>query len=56
MRAPQIANVARILHEELPVIPIVWYQHTVAIASELEGAVVDPLQRNYGLSKLSWSR
>jgi len=55
-RAPYIANVARILHEELPVIPIVWYQHTVAIASGLQGVIVDPLQRSYGLSKVSWSK
>jgi len=55
-RAPHIASVARILHEELPVIPVVWYQHTVAIASGLEGVIVDPLQRSYGLSKLSWSK
>lgn len=55
-RAPHIAKVAQILHDELPVIPIVWYQHTVAIASKLQGVVVDPLQRSYGLSKVHWSK
>ena len=55
LRSKDIAKVARILHDELPVIPIVWYQHTVAVASGLQGVVIDPLQRSYGLSKLSWS-
>ena len=39
---------------ELPVIPVVWYQHTVAIAADLDGVVVDPLERSYGLSRVSW--
>ncbi len=55
-RRLNIAKVASIIHEELPVIPIVWYQHTVSIASGLEGVVIDPLQRSYGLSKVSWTK
>jgi peptide/nickel transport system substrate-binding protein len=54
-RKAKIAKVAGTLQAELPVIPIVWYQHTVAIASGLHGVVIDPLQRSYGLSKVSWS-
>ena len=55
LRSENISKVTRGLHDELPVIPIVWYQHTVAIASGLQGVVIDPLQRSYGLSKISWS-
>ena len=54
-RAADIAKVVRVLHKELPLIPIVWYQHTVAIASGLKGVIIDPLQRSYNLSKLSWA-
>lgn len=54
-RAAHIAKVAHILHDELPVIPIVWYQHTVALAAGLDGVVIDPLQRSYGLSKVTWA-
>ncbi|MEL6478312.1 MAG: ABC transporter substrate-binding protein [Pseudomonadota bacterium] len=54
-RAAKIARVTRILHDELPLIPIVWYQHTVSIAKGLENVVIDPLQRSYGLSAVSWS-
>ncbi|MEM7189178.1 MAG: ABC transporter substrate-binding protein [Pseudomonadota bacterium] len=54
-RVANIAKVAGIIHDELPLIPIVWYQHTVSIASGLKGVIIDPLQRSYGLSKVSWS-
>ena len=53
-RARDISAVVEALQRELPVVPIVWYQHTVAIASGLEGVVVDPLERSYGLSRASW--
>ncbi|MEO1471994.1 MAG: ABC transporter substrate-binding protein, partial [Pseudomonadota bacterium] len=54
-RAPQIAAAVKGIHEGLPMIPIVWYQHTVAVAAGLEGVVVDPLERTYGLSQVRWA-
>ena len=53
--APEIAKVAAILQQELPVIPVVWYQHTVSVDKKLTGVVIDPLQRSYGLNTMSWS-
>lgn len=55
-RAADIARVAQVLHDELPLIPIVWYQHTVSISSGLKGVVIDPLQRSYNLNKVSWTK
>lgn len=55
-RAPLIAEVSKTLHDELPLIPIIWYQHTVAVANGLEGVIVDPLERSYGLSHLKWAQ
>ncbi len=54
-RRPKIAEVREALQSDLPVIPIVWYQHTVAIAKGLRGVVVDPLERSYGLSGMTWA-
>ena len=54
-RAEAITVVASTLQSELPVIPIVWYEHTVAIADGLQGVIIDPLQRSYGLSEITWS-
>ena len=45
-RAQAIPAVVEVLQRELPVIPIVCYQHTVAIAADLEGVEVDPLERS----------
>jgi peptide/nickel transport system substrate-binding protein len=53
-RSENIAIVSKALHEQLPMIPIVWYQHTVSVANGLKGYVVDPLERSYGLSNISW--
>jgi peptide/nickel transport system substrate-binding protein len=55
LRAENIAKVAGILHQELPVIPVVWYQHTVSVAKGLQDVVIDPLQRSYGLSSMYWA-
>lgn len=56
VRETNIATVVNALHTELPMIPIVWYQHTVAISAGLEGVVVDPLERSYGLSSVKWAK
>jgi len=53
-RAEGISAVVEALQRELPVIPVVWYQHTVAIAAGLDGVVVDPLEGGYGRSRASW--
>ncbi|MGQ7843786.1 ABC transporter substrate-binding protein [Granulosicoccus sp. 3-233] len=55
-RTEAISTVVSSLHAELPVIPVTWYQHTVAIADGLQGVVIDPLQRSYGLSEISWAK
>jgi peptide/nickel transport system substrate-binding protein len=54
-RDEAIGTVVEALQEELPVLPIAWYQHTVAYPTALEGVRVDPLERTYGLSALRWS-
>lgn len=55
VRAPLIREVSAALVEDLPMIPIVWYQHTVAVADGLEGVVIDPLERDYGLDRVRWA-
>lgn len=55
LRQSAIAKVAATLHQELPVIPVVWYQHTVSVDKSLGGVVIDPLQRSYGISDMFWT-
>lgn len=46
------ARIAGILQTELPIIPIAWYRQTLAVADGIEGAVIDPWERSFGLQKL----
>ena len=45
-------RIAEILQTELPIIPIAWYRQTLAVAKGVEGAVIDPWERTFGLSDL----
>jgi peptide/nickel transport system substrate-binding protein len=54
-RAPHVRAVVVALQEDLPVIPIAWYRQSVAIDRRLQGVVVDPLERSYGLGAIRWA-
>jgi peptide/nickel transport system substrate-binding protein len=43
------AALATILHAELPVLPIAWYQQTAAVSKTVKGIVIDPYERTLGL-------
>lgn len=43
------------LHAELPVLPIAWYQLTMAVSDGISGVVVDPFERSLGLSGVRWA-
>lgn len=46
------ARIAKILQTELPIIPIAWYRQTLAVAKGVEGTVIDPWERTFGLQDL----
>ncbi|MDW8445637.1 MAG: ABC transporter substrate-binding protein [Acetobacteraceae bacterium] len=48
-------DVARILHAELPVVPIGWYDHSLAASRRVDGVVLDPLELSYHLPALRWT-
>lgn len=48
-------EVATIVHEELPVIPVAWYRMNAAVSDRLDGFVIDPLERSWHLSDTSWT-
>ena len=56
VRAPLIAQVAKTLHDELPLIPVLWYQHTVAHTKKVGNVQIDPLERSYRLNYMSWEK
>ncbi len=44
------------IQADLPVIPIAWYQQTVAFSPKLEGATIDPFERSFGLETMRWAK
>ncbi|NDY92532.1 ABC transporter substrate-binding protein [Ideonella sp. TBM-1] len=44
------------LHEGLPVIPLAWYRHSVAVPPALAGLSLDPLERSWRLTEMAWPR
>lgn len=54
-RAALRARVSTILQAELPVIPVVWYDHRVAISRRLAQASVDPLELSYRIAAMRWA-
>ena len=49
------AAAAAILHDDLPVIPIAWYQQTLAVSDNVTGATIDPFERSFGLQDIRWA-
>ncbi|WMC10419.1 ABC transporter substrate-binding protein [Oceanimonas pelagia] len=47
---------ATILHEQLPVIPVAWYQQTAAVSRQVEGFSMDPFERSYRVSDMRWAQ
>jgi len=48
-------EVARVLQDELPVVPVAWYRQSAVVSDRVEGTELDPLERSYGLSGVRWS-
>ncbi|MDN3558080.1 ABC transporter substrate-binding protein [Halomonas maura] len=54
-RREQAGAAADLLNAALPVIPVAWYQQSAAVNARLDGFSLDPLERSYRLTDLSWS-
>lgn len=51
----QRAAATAILQAELPIIPIAWYQQTLAVSDKVEGTAIDPFERSFGLQDIRWA-
>lgn len=49
-------SLATVLHAELPVIPVAWYQHTATSSKRLGNVRIDPLERSYRISQMQWAQ
>jgi peptide/nickel transport system substrate-binding protein len=49
-------KVTEILQTQLPVIPVAWYRQSAVVSPRVEGLVLDPLERSWRLSDLTWKK
>ncbi len=49
-------QVADILQSELPVIPVAWYRQSAVVGQRVDGLVLDPLERSWRLTDLTWAK
>ncbi|MGP9767629.1 ABC transporter substrate-binding protein [Halomonas sp. AOP13-D3-9] len=47
--------VAERLHQQMPLIPVAWYQQTAAVSDKVEGFSIDPLERSYRIDQMEWA-
>ena len=48
-------QVAGILQEQLPMIPVAWYRQSAVVGPRVDGLELDPLERSFRLSEATWS-
>jgi peptide/nickel transport system substrate-binding protein len=46
-------DILKIIHEEVPVAAVSWFEHTVAVNKRVKGLVIDPFETRYMLHKVS---
>ena len=49
-------SLATVMHAELPVIPVAWYQHTATSSKRLGNVSIDPLERSYRISRMTLAK
>ncbi len=48
-------RIARIMHDEMPVVPVAWYDYPVAFSRRIAGGSVDPLELSYRIAGMRWA-
>ena len=54
-RAVLRQGIVRLIHEEMPVIPVSWFEYTVAVSGRVRGVVMDPFEKRYFAERVTWA-
>lgn len=54
-RAVLRQEITALIHDDMPVIPVSWFEHTVAVSRRVGTVVVDPFETRYLLDRMTWS-
>jgi peptide/nickel transport system substrate-binding protein len=47
-------QIVGIIHDEAPVIPVSWFEHTVAVSGRLKNVAIDPYETRYLIERMAW--
>lgn len=47
--------ITALVHDEMPVIPVSWFEHTVAVSSRVRDVAVDPFETRYYTDRVKWA-
>jgi len=45
-------EIMKIIHDEAPVIPVSWFEHTVAVSKRVTGVEIDPYEMRYLIDRV----
>jgi peptide/nickel transport system substrate-binding protein len=48
-------DILKLIHDELPVTAVSWFEHTVAVHKRVKGLVIDPFETRYWLQTIRLS-
>lgn len=48
-------RITRLIHEEMPIIPVSWFEHNAAVSTRVSGVTLDPFEMRYLLHRVSWA-
>ncbi len=46
-------DITKIIHDEVPVTAVAWFEHTVAVSARVQGLVIDPYETRYMLQSVT---
>ena len=55
-RAALRGRASAILQEEMPVIPVSWFDLATAVSRQVRGLSIDPLELSYRMAGATWAR
>lgn len=54
-RAALRGQITRLIHDELPVIPVSYFEHNLAVSTRIRDVTVDPFETRYFLDAVRWA-
>ena len=54
-RAELRRDITRLIHEEMPIIPVSYFEHAVAISRRIQGVIIDPFEKRYFTDQIRWA-